>query len=146
VVESFTTSLRTQVADNATYNSAVSVGLLLDRNGALTFDEDTFKTAMANAPGQVETLFGMTGIGTAFVQATDQATAFGTGTISTQLSTISENTIVLQRRETDAQKKLELRREALVAQYTRMEEAMSRLNQQSGSLLASVKGLQAGNS
>lgn len=146
IVESFTGSLRTQVAENGTYNSAVSVGLLLDRNGLLTFNEETFKTAMANEPGQVETLFGMTGIGTAFVQSTDQATAFGTGTISTQLNSIAENTIVLKRRESDAQKKLEQRREQLIAQYTRMEQAMSRLNQQSGSLLASVQGLQANKS
>lgn len=142
VVDSFTSALRTQVAENSTYNSSVSAGLLLDRNGFLTFNEDTFKTAMANAPGEVETLFGLTGIGTAFVSATDNATAFGNGAISLQLNSIRQDTFALKARETDAQKKLELRREQLVAQYTRMEEAMSRINQQSASLLASVKGLQ----
>lgn len=143
VVDSFTASLRFQVAENGTYNTAVSAGLLLDRNGLLTFNEETFKTAMADKPGEIETLFGITGIGTAFVQSTDAATTFGTGAISAQINTITESTITLRRRENDAQKKLDLRREQLIQQYTRMEQAMARLNQQSGSLLASVKGLQA---
>lgn len=145
VVDSFTESLRTQVSENSTYGSAVSVGLLLDRNGLLTFNEDTFKTAMAADPGEVETLFGMSGLGTAFVASTDAATTFGSGSISVQLSNITDNTFALKRRELDAQKKLDLRREQLVAQYTRMEQAIARLNQQSGSLLASMQGLQANN-
>jgi flagellar hook-associated protein 2 len=146
VVDSFTQALRTQVSGNATYGSSVSAGLLLDRNGFLTFNEQTFKTAMANAPGEIETLFGMTGIGMAFVTATDAATSFGSGSISLQLSSIRQDTFALKARETDAQRRLDTRREQLVAQYTRMEEAMSRINQQSASLLASVKGLQANNS
>lgn len=145
VVDSFTQALRTQVSENTTYNSSVSAGLLLDRNGVLTFNEDTFKTAMSNAPGEVEKLFGMTGIGTAFVTATDAATSFGNGAISVQLNNIRQNTFALKAREADAQKKLDLRREQLVAQYTRMEEAMARINQQSSSLLASIKGLQGNN-
>lgn len=145
VVDSFTQALRTQVAGNSTYSSSVSAGLLLDRSGYLTFNEDTFKTAMANAPSEVESLFGMSGIGTAFVSATDSATSYGNGAISLQLSSIRQSTFALKARETEAQKKLELRREQLVAQYTRMEEAMSKINQQSASLLASVKGLQGSN-
>lgn len=142
VVDSFTASLRTQVAGNATYGSAVSVGLVLDRNGLLTFSEDTFKTAMTSAPTEVETLFGMTGLGTAFVAATDAATSFGNGAISVQIDTITQTTITLRQREADAQKRLESRRQQLIQQYTRMEEAVSKLRQQSGSLLASMQGLQ----
>lgn len=142
VVDSFTASLRTQVAGNATYGSAVSVGLVLDRNGLLTFSEDTFRTAMTSAPTEVETLFGMTGLGTAFVMATDAATSFGNGSISVQLDTITQTTITLRRREADAQKRLEMRRQQLIMQYTRMEEAVSKLKQQSGSLLSSMQGLQ----
>lgn len=142
VVDSFTASLRTQVAGNATYSSAVSVGLVLDRNGLLTFSEDTFKTAMTSAPTEVETLFGMTGLGTAFVAATDAATSFGNGAISVQIDTITQTTITLRQREADAQKRLESRRQQLIQQYTRMEEAVSKLKQQSGSLLASMQGLQ----
>lgn len=145
VVDSFTGALRTSTAENPTYSTSVSVGLLLDKNGFLTFNEDTFKTAMSAAPAEVETLFGLTGLGTAFVNATDDATRFGSGTIALQLDTITQNTFELKRREVDAQKRLDLRRQQLVLQYTRMEEAMARLQQQSGALLASVQGLQANN-
>ncbi|WP_439642399.1 flagellar filament capping protein FliD [Gemmatimonas sp.] len=146
VVQSFADSLRTEVAGNGTYNTAVSAGLLLDRNGVLTFNEETFKKAIADKPGEIENLFGLSGLGTAFVQSTDAATAFGVGTISAQLKTINENTFTLKRRETEAQQKLDRRRELLVAQFTRMEQATARLNQQSGSLLSSVRGLQDNNS
>ncbi len=84
-------------------------------------------------------------MGQAFVTATDNATQFGIGTISAQLKNINQNTILLKKREADAQKRIELKREQLVAQFTRMEDAMSRLNSQSRSLISSVQGLQ-GNS
>lgn len=141
IVDGFTESLRTATPSNGTYTSAVSAGMLLDRNGYLTFSQDTFKTAMAAKPAELEALFGFAGIGGAFVTATDAATSFSTGPISTTLRTISENTLVLQRRESEAKTRLDLRREQLVAQYVRMEEAISRINNQSGSLLASVQGL-----
>jgi flagellar hook-associated protein 2 len=145
IVDGFTESLRTSAPGNATYTSAVSAGLLLDRNGYLTFSEDTFKTAMAAKPAELEALFGFSGVGGAFVTTTDAATSYSTGPISTTLRTISENTLILQRRETDARTRLDLRREQLVAQYVRMEEAISRINNQSGSLLASVQGLRGSN-
>jgi flagellar hook-associated protein 2 len=47
----------------------------------------------------------------------------------------------LRQKELAAQKRVDLRREQLIAQYTRMEEAMSKLNAQSSSLLSSLNGL-----
>lgn len=145
VVSTFQEALRTDVSSNATYNKLTIAGVTLDRNGILTFNQDTFKTALADKPGEIEALFGFSGVGQAFVTATDNATQFGVGTISAQLKNINQNTILLKKREADAQKRIELKREQLVAQFTRMEEAMSRLTSQSSSLLSSVKGLQ-GNS
>jgi flagellar hook-associated protein 2 len=142
VVTTFQDALRTDVTANTTYNKLTIAGVTLDRNGILTFNQDTFKTALADKPGEIEALFGFSGVGQAFVTATDNATQFGIGTISAQLKNINQNTILLKKRETDAQKRIELRREQLVAQFTRMEEAMSRLTSQSSSLLSSVKGLQ----
>ncbi|WP_310572151.1 flagellar filament capping protein FliD [Gemmatimonas sp.] len=142
VVSTFQEALRTDVSSNPTYNKLTIAGVTLDRNGILTFNQDTFKTALADKPGEIETLFGFTGVGQAFVTATDNATQFGVGTISAQLKNINQNTILLKKREADAQKRIELKREQLVAQFTRMEEAMSRLTSQSSSLLSSVKGLQ----
>ncbi len=145
IVESFTEALRTEVPENATYSRSVNAGLLLDRNGLLTFNQDAFKTALADKPAEIETLFGLTGLGSAFVAATDRAISFSTGPISASIRNITENTIVLRRREADAQKRLDLRREQLVARYTRMEEAVARITSQGNSLLSSVKGLQGNN-
>lgn len=142
VVTTFQDALRTDVGSNPTYNKLTLAGVTIDRNGILTFNQDTFKTALADKPGEIEALFGFTGVGQAFVTAADNATQFGVGTISAQLKNINQNTILLKKRETDAQKRIELKREQLVAQFTRMEEAMSRLTSQSSSLLSSVQGLQ----
>ncbi|QJR36433.1 flagellar filament capping protein FliD [Gemmatimonas groenlandica] len=142
VVSTFQEALRTDVSSNPTYNKLTIAGVTLDRNGILTFNQDTFKTALADKPSEIEALFGFSGVGQAFVTATDNATQFGVGTISAQLKNINQNTILLKKREADAQKRIELKREQLVAQFTRMEEAMSRLTSQSSSLLSSVKGLQ----
>ncbi len=142
IVESFTEALRTEVSANSTYSRSVNAGLLLDRNGLLTFNQEAFKTALADKPAEIETLFGLTGLGTAFVTATDRANSFSAGPISASIRSITENTIVLRRREADAQKRLELRREQLVARYTRMEEAVARITSQGNSLLSSVQGLQ----
>jgi flagellar hook-associated protein 2 len=142
VVNSFTAALRTEVATNGTYNKLALVGVALDRFGALKIDEDKLKTAMADKPTEVEALFGFTGVGGAFVAATDSATQFGIGTISAQLKNLSQAAFRLKTRETDAQKRLDYRREQLVAQFTQMEIAISRLNQQRSSLAAVTSALQ----
>lgn len=144
VVSSFTEALRTQVGSNTTYSSAVNLGVVLDRDGKLTFDEKKFTDAFAAKPAEVEALFGYSGLGGAFVTATDNATRYGEGAISTNITNIIQNVYTLKGKESDAQKRLEQRREQLVQQYTRMEEALSRLQQQSNSLISSVSGLQGG--
>jgi len=142
VVESFTAALRTEVSGNATYGRATNVGMVLDRNGLLTFNQETFKTAFADKPTEIESLFGFSGLGGAFVTATDQANSYSAGPINLQIRSITENNVVLRTREAEALRRLELRREQLVAQYTRMENALAKLNSQSSSLLASIQGLQ----
>jgi flagellar hook-associated protein 2 len=145
MMQSFTDALRTPVAANETYSRSVNVGMVLDRNGRLTFNEETFRTALANKPAEVEALFGFAGIGGAFVKASDDATRFGVGTISLNINTIISDVEKLRRRESDGNRRLEQRRQQLVQQYTRMEEALTRLQSQSGSLLASVQALQPRN-
>lgn len=144
VMNSFTDALRTQASGNGTYTSATLAGLVLDRTGKLTFNEDTFKKAYTEKPAEIETLFGIGGLGTAFVTATDNATRFGEGAISVNIQNIIENVASLKDREVLATRRLDDRRLRLIEQYTRMEEAMSRLQSQSNSLIASVQGLQGG--
>ncbi|MBL0938554.1 MAG: flagellar filament capping protein FliD [Gemmatimonadaceae bacterium] len=144
VMNTFTEALRTQTPANGTYTSATLAGLVLDRNGKLTFNEDVFKKAYADKPKEIEALFGTGGLGSAFVTATDNATRYGEGAISVNINNIIENVHSLKSKETLAQRRLEDRRLRLIEQYTRMEEAMSRLQSQSNSLISSVQGLQGG--
>lgn len=145
VVESFTEALRTRAAGNETYTSLAVSGLALDRNGLLTVDATRLSTALASKPEEMEALLGFSGVGTAFVTATDNATRFSSGTISTQLTSIDNSTVSLRRKETEAKSRLDLRRDLLVAQYTRMEEALARLKSQSSGLLSTINALQQPN-
>lgn len=142
VVDSFTSALRTKVSSNSRYSSLAVTGLPLDRFGRLTFDTAKFATALSERPAEIEALFGYAGVGTAFVTATDNATRFGVGSISTQVTNLDTSTARLRTRETAARAKLESRRERLVADFTRMEEALGRLKSQSGALLTNSKDVE----
>ncbi len=146
VISNFTTALRTTVSTNTSYSSLAVTGLALDRNGALQFDTSVFKTALASKPTEVEALFGFAGVGGAFVAATDEVTRFGIGAISSQTQSIDDSTVRLKRRELEAQKRIELRREQLVARYTAMESALARLQSQGATLSSSVRALQGSGS
>jgi flagellar hook-associated protein 2 len=143
VVDSFTAALRTETATNANYSRSTLVGVVLDRNGGLTFNAGAFKEALNSQPGEIEALFGFSGIGGAFVSATDKATAFGSGTISTQIQGIDESTSRLETQETNARRRLEDRRAALVKQFSEMEAALSRLNAQGTSISTLLTSLQS---
>ena len=142
VVDSFGSALRTKVSSNSRYSSLAVTGLPLDRFGRLTFDAAKFTTALTERPAEIEALFGYAGVGTAFVTATDNATRFGVGSISTQVTNLDSSTARLRTRETAARAKLESRRERLVSDFTRMEEALGRLKSQSGSLLGNSQDVQ----
>jgi flagellar hook-associated protein 2 len=142
VVDSFGDALRTKVSSNSRYSSLAVTGLPLDRFGKLTFDAAKFTTALTERPAEIEALFGYAGVGTAFVTATDNATRFGVGSISTQVTNLDSSTARLRTRETAARAKLESRRERLVADFTRMEEALGRLKSQSGSLLGNSQDVE----
>ena len=134
VVDSFTLSLRTSVSANTKYTSLAVSGLALDRNGQLQLDSSVLKTALSSKPSEIEALFGFSGVGGAFVAATDNATRFGIGTISTQTQTITDSTARLKQRAADAQRRLDARREALVARYTKMETVLAGLQRQASTI------------
>lgn len=144
VMSGFTAALRTSVSTNSTYDRAPLVGLALDRNGSLGVDEATLRKALGDKPEEVEALFGLTGIGTAVVRATDQATAFGVGAIAGQERSLTEQTQRLEARATDARRRLDQRRRQLSQEFTRMEQALSRLNAQGSWLAGQVRQLQGG--
>ncbi len=141
VIANFTSALRTQATANTTYSSLSVTGMALDRNGMLQVDSNVFKTALAANATEVETLFGFNGVGGAFVTATDDVSRFGIGAISSQTQSIDASTVRLKQREKDAQLRLEARRANLVARYTAMETALSRLQSQGNSLTSSLEAL-----
>lgn len=134
IVNSYLTALRTSVSANTTYGSLAVTGVALDRNGLLTVDKDATRAAISAKPLEVEALFGFTGVGGAFVTATDSVTSFGSGPISLQKQTATDATARLKSRQLNAQRRLEDRRTQLVAQYTRMESAISQLNSQGNTI------------
>jgi flagellar hook-associated protein 2 len=145
VVGSFTDALRTNVASNSTYNYATLAGVTLDRFGKLSLDSAKFKTALNGKPDEITALFGFGGVGGAVVTATDNAQQYGVGAISQSINNLTQNAVTLNQRAAEAQKKLDAKRALLVDQYTKMEEALSKLQSQSNSLLSSIKGLQGNN-
>jgi|NOAtaT_6_FD_contig_81_1188951_length_3397_multi_5_in_0_out_0_2 flagellar hook-associated protein 2 len=138
-VDGFTAALRTEVTGNTTYPRLANIGVMLDRNGLLTLNAETFQTALSGKPTEVESLLGFSGVGSAMVSATDAVNAYGTGLISNQIRTIDTAQLRLRQRETDAKARLESRRQQLVSQFTRMEEAMSKAQAQS-SLFKNLQG------
>jgi flagellar hook-associated protein 2 len=145
VLSSFTDALRTNVASNGTYQYATLAGVTLDRFGKLSLDSSVFKTALNGKPDEITALFGFSGIGGAFVTATDNAQQYGVGPISQSINNLTQNAVKLAQQAADAQAKSDAKRAALVDQYTKMETALSQLQSQSNSFLSSIKGLQGNN-
>ena len=145
VMDSFTSALRTDVTTNGTYNKLAIAGVALDRYGKLQIDQNTLKTAMSSKPAEVEALFGFSGVGNAFVTASDDATRYGIGPISASMQAIDDRTVRLKQRQLDAQKRLDDQRARLVKQFTDMEVAITKLNQQKSSLDSITSALQNSN-
>jgi flagellar hook-associated protein 2 len=113
--------------------------MTLDRYGALEVDVAAFRTALGANPAEVESLFGLGGVGDALIKAADGAVSFGVGTISNQVRNIDSVTISLRSKESRAQQRVEARRMQLVEQFSRMENALSKLKEQ-GKMFGSMNG------
>ncbi|MDQ6612147.1 MAG: flagellar filament capping protein FliD, partial [Gemmatimonadota bacterium] len=140
-VNSVTQSLRTNVAANSTYATLSVTGVSLNKFGTLDVDASRFRTAIDSKSSEIEALFGFAGVGQAVVTATDNATRFGTGTISSQVTSIDNSVRRARLRSDNATRRLDLMRQNLVQQYTRMETAIASLNNQSKFLTQATKSL-----
>jgi flagellar hook-associated protein 2 len=146
VMNGFNEAIRTDVSNNTTYGRAPLVGMTFDRTGVLGIDESQLRKALGDKPDEVEALFGLAGIGTAVVRATDRATAFGSGAISSQERSIDDQSTRLNSRASEVRRRLDQRRRQLTQEFTRMEQALSRLNAQGSWLAGQVRSLQGGSS
>jgi flagellar hook-associated protein 2 len=141
ILSSFTQSLRTEVPAGGAFTRGTLAGLTLLRSGSLEVSETQVRAALnANLSG-VQALFGTSGIGNAMSTAAAFSTRAVDGTITSAISNITRSTVSLNKRITDAQSRVDARREALIARFTSMEIAMNRLQQQGNSLTASMVGL-----
>jgi flagellar hook-associated protein 2 len=145
ILSSFTQSLRTEVPAAGNFSRGTLAGVTLTRSGTVEVNDTTLRTALgANLTG-LQALFGTAGIGNAMVTATDFTTRAVDGTITSAIFSISEANARLTKHITDAEARVEERRTALIARFTKMELAISRLQQQSGSLTAGLSGLGSNN-
>ncbi|MEP6764141.1 MAG: flagellar filament capping protein FliD [Gemmatimonadaceae bacterium] len=140
-VSSLTDSLRTKVATNATYSTLSVTGLSLNKFGTLDIDESKFKFAIDSKSSEVEALFGFAGVGQAVVGATDNSTRFGTGIVSSQITSLDDSVRRLKLRADQATSRLDLMRQNLVSQYTQMETALATLKAQGSYLTSAIAGL-----
>ncbi len=143
IVSGLTDGLRTEVASNATYSRLTLMGLSLDRTGLLMMDSSAVRKALSENPDEVEALFGFDGAGQALVTATDNATRFGTGSVSLQLRSIDDGKIRLESKKAEAERRLEIRKAALIDQYVRMETALSALTSQGSFLTQQINSFQS---
>jgi flagellar hook-associated protein 2 len=143
ILSSFTQALRTEVPEGGTFTKGALAGFTLTRAGTIEVNDTTFRTALgANLTG-IQALFGSAGIGNAMVSATTFASRAVDGTIPNAVTAITDSNTRLTRRMNDLQARVEERRAALIARFTSMELAISRLQAQGNSLNSSLTGLTA---
>jgi flagellar hook-associated protein 2 len=144
IISSLTQSLRTIVPEAGDYSRATLAGFTLTQAGTVEVGETALRTAMTANLSGIQALFGATGIGNAIVAAANEATQTAIGTIPTLVSNISAQNIRANKRITQLQERVEQRQQALIARFTAMETAVSRLQNQGNSLSAAVFGSSPG--
>jgi flagellar hook-associated protein 2 len=127
--------------------SMATVGIELDRNGKLTFDEELFAEAYAADPAGVAALFTAAGDGFAsrMEKVAGSASDPTDGTISQSISGRREGIARLESGIEDWDRRLELRRTSLERQYAALEVALSQMSTQSSWLSSQLAGLNKSN-
>jgi flagellar hook-associated protein 2 len=129
--------------------SAAQAGIQLTRYGSITFDKDAFTKALAADPALTQQLVNGTGAGSSAVPGVAQrllgvvkeATDSVTGSLVVRAKSQDEAATSLQDRIDDWDRRLELRRSTLSAQFTAMETALSSLQNQASWLSSQLKSL-----
>ncbi|RBY79622.1 hypothetical protein DQ238_10565 [Geodermatophilus sp. TF02-6] len=130
-------------------DSAAQVGIQLDRYGSVVFDATAFTEALTADPTLARRLVDGTGTGTSAVPGVarrllavaEEASRSTTGVLVLKAASEDEQASDLQLRIEDWDRRLELRRTTLTAQFTAMETALSSLQNQSSWLASQLKSL-----
>lgn len=129
--DSMTRSLTQSVQSafvGSTSTSSATVGINIDRTGAITFDKAAFKAAYASDPGAVTKAVGdiAAKVGEVSKQATNAADGTLTLRLQSEQSSVKDYTTQINKFE----ERMSLREETLKAQFAAMESLLSKMNSQ----------------
>ena len=125
------------------FSRAANAGVSLDRDGKLTLDVAALTSALENSPNDVKALFGA--VGDSMYQASNSIAAAFSGTVASQIRFLTESNEALELRIDDVEQRLELRRESLIRQYTRMETMLTQIQSQGSWLTQQIQSLEPSN-
>lgn len=119
--------------------SPSSIGISIDRYGALTFDAEAFDAAMADDPAGTQAT--AQAIAQRVADVADAASDKIDGSLTRRIATEQSVVTDLTRQIADWDRRLEIRRSTLEATYTALEVALSQLQSQSSWLSSQLAGL-----
>lgn len=121
--------------------SMADAGIEVDRNGQLTFDESTFLAAYADDPGTLEGLVGNNGLATRLVDVAKGASDSTNGTITLAISGRDSLIKDLNTRIEGWDRRLVARQETLKRQFSTLEAALGKMQQQASWLSGQIANL-----
>jgi flagellar hook-associated protein 2 len=123
--------------------SPSSIGIELQKDGSITFDQDAFETAMANDPQGTSQLFD-TIVGRVNATATQASDPFD-GTLTAEITSDNDSISAMQKKSDDMQTLLDQQQTTLQQQFAYMETMMSQIQSQ-GSYVQSYSDALTGSS
>lgn len=144
-------SLQQSLLSAVSASGAGSAGIAVNRSGAVTFDEEAFRTAYRADPQAVRTQLagaaGSSGTSVAERLSTVSSAATGSdGSLTTAISGRQSTVKDLTTRIEDWDRRLALRKTALQRQFSGLEVALSKMQSQSTWLAGQLAGLSSGSS
>ncbi|MGM0471743.1 MAG: flagellar filament capping protein FliD [Bacillota bacterium] len=133
-------TITSDVDTNNKYNNLSLVGIEIDRSGEMSFDQDKFKAALDEAPGEVRELFnaseddqGFAGVATKLDNYVNDLVQ--TGGIIPERIDMYENRIQSAKDEMDSlEDRLSSRKETLEEEFNAMQSSIAELNNQSSNM------------
>ena len=127
-------------AAGSALNRLSLAGLTHSRDGTLEIDEERLRGLIATDLAGVRSLF--SGIGELMSDATEAITQTGDGVVANQTESLQRSIDTLTLRADDIRSRLALQQESLIKQFTRMEEALSRIQAQGSWLASQIQAMQ----
>ncbi len=141
-----------KVNSNSDYTTLSSVGISIDRHGVMSLDSNVLKEALDVAPDDVKNLFkaesdveGYDGMATRIDSYVDQLLQLNTGLIPRRLDFYDDRIEGLNEDIEDVERRVEMVRKRYTAQFTAMEKAISKMQQQQNWMMSQLQSLSGGN-